>query len=300
MYLTILGSGAALPTGRRRCAAQMLNIGGFKMLIDCAEGTQDRIRQHHIKLQSISTVLISHLHGDHFFGLAGLLSTMHLCGRSEPMTIVAPKGAREVIETTFALTGNHIDYEIEWVEMDFTAGEQRVFENKRCTVDAFPIMHSVPTYGFRISTVLGVENEERGTENAAASLSTLSSPLSTLNSPLTYAYCCDTIYDETMVPHIAGADLLCLECTFANELAELASQRFHLTAGQAGQLARKAGVKQLLLSHISARYKEPEILIEQATEEFEKSLLAADGMRLELNHKGCRVSTQQAVSQQQP
>ena len=109
MYITILGSGAALPTGRRHCSAQMLNIGGFKMLLDCAEGTQDRIRQNHIKLQSISTIIISHLHGDHFFGLAGLLSTMHLCGRTEPITVVAPLGAREVIETTFRLTGNHID-----------------------------------------------------------------------------------------------------------------------------------------------------------------------------------------------
>ena len=296
MYLTILGSGAALPTGRRRCAGQILNIGGFKMLIDCAEGTQDRIRQHHIKLQSISTVLISHLHGDHFFGLAGLLSTMHLCGRSEKMTVVAPKGAREVIETTFELTGNHIDYEIEWVEMEFAAGEQRVFENKRCTVDAFPIMHSVPTYGFRISTELGV----RGAEMSGGDSQPANDNWPMTTNPLTYAYCCDTIYDEAIVPHIAGADLLCLECTFANELAELAEQRFHLTAGQAGQLARKAGVKQLLLSHISARYKEPEILIQQATEEFENSLLAADGMRLELSHKGCKMTVQQTGIQQQP
>lgn len=271
MYLTILGSGAALPTGRRRCSAQLLNIGGFKMLLDCAEGTQDRIRQNHIKLQSISAIVISHLHGDHFFGLAGLLSTMHLCGRTEPITVVAPLGAREVIETTFRLTGNHIDYPLEWVEMDFAEGEQRVFENRRCTVDAFPIMHSVPTYGFRITAIL---------------------PLGEDVASVTYAYCCDTCYLEDIVPHVAGADLLCLECTFANELAELAAQRLHLTAGQAGQLARMAGVKQLLLSHISARYKEPEILLQQASAEYPNSMLAADGMRLELNRKGLRVLSQ--------
>ncbi len=274
MYLTILGSGAALPTGRRHCSAQMLNIGGFKMLLDCAEGTQDRIRQNHIKLQSISTIIISHLHGDHFFGLAGLLSTMHLCGRTEPITVVAPLGAREVIETTFRLTGNHIDYQLDWVEMDFTEGEQRVFENRRCTVDAFPIMHSVPTYGFRIGERLEVKEEWSA------------------DAPLTYAYCCDTCYLEEIVPHVAGANLLCLECTFANELAELAEQRFHLTAGQAGQLARKAVVKQLLLSHISARYKEPEILLQQAMAEHPNSMLATDGMRIELNRKGLRVLSQ--------
>ncbi len=283
IFITILGSGAALPTGRRHCAAQLLNIGGFKMLLDCAEGTQDRIRQNHIKLQSISTIVISHLHGDHFFGLAGLLSTMHLCGRTEPMTVVAPLGAREVIETTFRLTGNHIGFDIEWVEMDFSEGCRRVFENKRCTVEAFPIVHSVPTYGFRITSEVGLRKPELDGATANPELRTL-----------TYVYCCDTVYTEAMLPYIADADLLCLECTFANELAELAETRFHLTAGQAGRLARMAGAKQLLLSHISARYKEPEILLQQAGEEFENSLLAADGMRIELLRNGNRVTMQHA------
>lgn len=260
-FVTVLGSGAALPTGNRRCAAQVVNINGFKLLVDCAEGTQDRIRQNHLKMQSLSTIIVSHLHGDHFFGLPGLLSTMHLCGRTEPMTIVAPKGAREVVETTFELTGNHIDYQIDWVEMDFAEGERRVFENKRCTVDAFPLIHSVPTYGFRITEV------PRGNGR-----------------PRVYTYCCDTVYDEGLLPHISGADLLCLECTFANELAELAATRQHLTAGQAGRLARMAGAKQLLLTHISARYKEPEIIAQQAAEEFEGALVASDGMRVEVSY----------------
>ena len=277
MYLTVLGSGAALPTGRRHCSAQVINFGGFKMLLDCAEGTQDRIRHHHIKLQSISTIVISHLHGDHFFGLAGLLSTMHLCGRTEAITVVAPLGAREVVETTFRLTGNHIDYPIEWVEMDFVEGEQRVFENKYCSVDAFPIVHSVPTYGFRIAT-----RAQNG----------LAVPQPTL----TYAYCCDTAYTEDIVPHITGADMLCLECTFANELSELATQRFHLTAGQAGRLARMAGVGHLLLSHVSARYKEPDILLEQALAEYPNSHLAYDGMYIEFNRNGCRISSQKVES----
>lgn len=259
-YATILGSGAALPTGARHCSAQVLNINGFKLLVDCAEGTQDRIRYNHLRLQSLSTVIISHLHGDHFFGLPGLLSTMHLCGRSEPVTIVAPLGAREVVETTFRLTGNHVDYPVEWIEMDFAEGERRVFANSRCTVDAFPIVHTVPTYGFRITEV------PRG-----------------MNPARVYAYCCDTAYTENILPHVAGANLLCLECTFANDLAELAETRQHLTAGQAGLLARKAGVKQLLLTHISARYKEPEALLQQAREEFPNTILATDGMRVEVS-----------------
>lgn len=261
MFVTILGSGAALPTGHRHCSAQVLNVGGFKLLIDCAEGTQDGIRRNHLKLQSINTIIISHLHGDHFFGLPGLLSTMHLCGRKETVTIAAPKGAREVVETTFALTGNHIGFPIEWTEMDFEEGEQRIFECNRCTVDAFRIVHTVPTYGFRITEV----------------------PRNTTRTPGVYTYCCDTAYDEAIVPHLRGSDVLCVECTFANELADLARERQHLTAGQAGRMAAEAGVHRLLLSHISARYREPEVLYEQAAAEFKNCLVATDGMRVEIN-----------------
>lgn len=273
MFVTILGSGAALPIGARHCSAQVLNINGFKLLIDCAESTQDRIRYNHLKMQSLTTVIISHLHGDHFFGLPGLLSSMHLCGRTEPVTIVAPVGAREVIETTFKLTGNNIAFDIDWREMDFTEGMQRVLENKRCTVDAFPIVHSVPTYGFRITEV------PRGFGKARV-----------------YAYCCDTAYTEAILPYIQGADLLCLECTFANELANLAQERQHLTAGQAGLLARQAGAGSLLLSHISARYREPDILIEQAHEEFENVIVAADNMRVEIKNRGAVVANSSATN----
>ena len=284
MFLTILGSSAALPINSRRCSAQVLNVNGFKLLIDCAEGTQDRIRQYHLRLQSLNTIIISHMHGDHFFGLPGLLSTMHLCGRTEPITIVAPKGAREVVETTFELTGNHVDYPIEWVELDFTEGMQRVFANSRCTVDAFPLVHTVPTYGYRITEV--PRNPYAVEEGRSAA-------------PRVYAYCCDTAYDEKILPYVEGANLLCVECTFANELAELAEQRCHMTAGQAGMLARKAGVKQLLLTHISARYREPEILVQQASEEYGNCILAADGMRVEIRNKPTVPTMQDAVAEQQ-
>jgi len=282
-YLTILGSSAALPISNRRCSAQVLNINGFKLLIDCAEGTQDQIRHYHLRLQSLSTIVISHLHGDHFFGLPGLLSTMHLCGRKELVTIVAPKGAREVVETTFNLTGNHIEFPIDWVEMDFAEGLQRVFENSRCTVDAFPMVHTVPSYGFRITEV--PRNPYAIVEGRGVA-------------PRVYAYCCDTAYDEKMLPYIEGANLLCVECTFANELAELAEQRCHMTAGQAGMLARKAGAKQLLLTHVSARYRDPEILVQQASEEFENCLLAADGMRIEVKAGPVKPMAQEPVKEQ--
>lgn len=263
-----------MPTGRRRCSAQVVNVNGFKLLLDCAEGTQDRIRQHHLKLQSLGTVLISHLHGDHFFGLAPLLSTMHLCGRTEPMTIVAPKGAKEVIETTFALTGNHVGYELNFIEMDFSEGLHRVFEGKRCTVDAFPILHSVPTYGFRITEVPRSSNSSPVLGEVPAGRRG--------SSPRVYTYCCDTAYSEDLVPFMRDSSLLCLECTFADDLADLARERQHLTAGQAARLATLAEPKQLMLTHISARYKEPELLTDQATAHFPNTILATDGQIVEI------------------
>lgn len=283
--ITVLGSGAALPTGHRRCSAQVVNIGGFKLLLDCAEGTQDGIRRCHIKLQSLSTILISHLHGDHFFGLPGLLSTMHLCGRTEPVTVIAPKGAKQVIETTFELTGNHIAYPLEFVEMDFSEGLHRVFEGKRCTVDAFPIVHSVPTYGFRITEVNNVQSSMFCDATQKDDDNPLNTKHLTLNAK-SYAYCCDTVYTEDILPYIQGADMLCLECTFANELETLATERQHLTAGQAGRLATLAGVKQLLLTHISARYKEPQLLLDQATAEFPNCILAEDTLVVEIKKNG--------------
>lgn len=257
--LTILGSGAALPTGQRHCSAQVVNIHGHKALIDCAESTQDRIRHQHIRLQSLGLIFISHMHGDHFFGLPGLLSTMHLCGRTEPIEIVAPVGARAAIEHLFDLTGNHITFPIVWHELDFVEGEQLVYDCSKFSVHAFPLLHSVPTYGFRF--------EQHPVGRMA---------------PLRYAYCCDTAYSPTLLPHISDVDMLCLECTFANEMAELATQRQHLTAAQAAQLAAESNARQLLLTHISARYREPEPLISQATQIFPNTLLAADGLRLEI------------------
>ena len=263
IYISVLGSGAALPINSRRCSAQVVNVHGFKLLLDCAEGTQDQVRNFHVRLQSLSNIFISHLHGDHFFGLPGLLSTMHLCGRTEPVTVVAPVGAREAVETLFDRTGNHHVFDIDWHELDFGEGMRRVFANEYCTVDAFPLVHTVPTYGYRITEVPGI------------------TPLSRV-----YTYCCDTMYDESLVPYMQDSDLLCLECTFADEMAAIAADRRHLTAGQAARLASLAGARHLLLSHISARYRDPKVLFNQASAHYENPLLAFDGMRLGLTSGG--------------
>ena len=259
-FVTVLGSGSALPTGSRHCSGQVVNINGFRFLLDCGEATQTQIRVYHQRLQSIGHIFLTHLHGDHFFGLPGLVSSMHLCGRSEPLDIYAPAGIKIAMETLLAAAGSHIDYEMRYHELDFAEGCQLLFENNRCRIAAFPLVHSVPTYGYVIDEV------PRGA-----------------NPPRRYAYCTDTAYTEAIIPYIEGAHLLCMESTFDDAFASVAAEKLHSTSRQAATIALKAGVKQLMLTHISARFKDPSILLAQAQEVFPNTVLAADGERYEVS-----------------
>lgn len=260
-YTTILGSGAALPTIARHCSGQVVNINGFRMLFDCGENTQTQIRVFHQKMQALSHIFITHLHGDHFFGLPGLVSSMHLCGRTEPIHIYAPEGIAQVLQLILATSGSHIGFEIVYHELNHKEGKELLFENLRCRVSAFPLIHSVPTYGFLI------EEKPRG-KNPARS----------------YAYCSDTGYTEDILPFIHGVNLLCLESTFNKMFTSVANEKLHLTATMAATLAQKAEAKQLLLTHISARIKEPEILLKEAHEIFPNTLIASDGEHFEVHY----------------
>lgn len=259
-YTTILGSGAAVPTLIRHCSAQVVNVNGFRLLLDCGEGTQNQVRAFHQKMQSISLICISHLHGDHFFGLPGLLSTMHLCGRTEPVDIVAPKGLKEILDRMFEYSNSEPDFEIRIHELEGETTEM-VFENKRCRVTAFPLLHSVPTWGYSIDEVPRGNNPQRR-----------------------YVYCSDTAYTESILPMIEGANLLCLECTFADDFASVADAKLHLTASRAAMLAQKGHVGQLLLTHFSARYKTVDPMLQQASSLFPNTLAANDGEIFQVNY----------------
>ena len=260
-YTTILGSGAALPTPARHCSGQVININGFRMLLDCGENTQTQLRIYHQKLQSIGHVFLTHLHGDHFFGLPGLVSTLHLCGRTEPLDVYAPAGVAEAMTLMLQASGSHIDFELRYHELTHTEGMLLLFENVRCRVYAFPLVHSVPTYGYL------VEEMPRGQNPARR-----------------YAYCSDTGYTEDILPYIQGVNLLCMESTFDQAFASVAAEKLHLTAPQAAELALRAGAHHLLLTHISARYKDPELLLNQARAIFPATEVAADGGRYEVGY----------------
>lgn len=258
-FVTVLGSGSALPTGARHCSGQVVNINGFRMLLDCGEATQTQVRIYHQKLQSLGHIFLTHLHGDHFFGLPGLVSSMHLCGRTDPLDIYAPAGVRVAMDTLLAAAGSHIGYEIRYHELTHTEGSLLLMENDRCRVSAFPLWHSVPTYGYVIDEV------PRGG-----------------NPPRRYAYCTDTAYTEAFLPYIQHADLLCVESTFDDAFASIAAEKLHCTSRQAATLALKSGAKQLMLTHISARYKDATPLLSQALEVFPDTVLAADGQCYEV------------------
>lgn len=260
-YTTIMGSGAALPTVARHCSGQVVNINGFRMLFDCGENMQTQLRVYHQRMQAVSQIFITHLHGDHFFGLPGLVSSMHLCGRKEPLDVYAPAGVRAAMELLMQTSGSHLDYELRYHEIVHDEGIELLFENDLCRVSAFPLLHSVPTYGYL------VEEKPRGK-----------------NPVRRYAYCTDTGYTESFLPYIEGVNLLCMESTFNNAFASVATEKLHCTTSMAATLAKKAHVGELLLTHISARFKEPELLLAEAQAVFPNTAMAADGAQHEVRY----------------
>lgn len=295
-FVTILGSGAAIPTHERKCSSQVVNVNGFRMLMDCGEGTQNLLRHNHQKMQAMGIIFISHLHGDHIFGLPGLLSSMHLCGRTDPVHIFAPKGMQRLLNVLLEESGTHLQYELRVTELENTE-PQDIFCNNRCKVTAFPLQHSVPTYGYLFEEVRDRFNLQKDARQRydltpeqcvlikqGADL-TLSDGNVIPNSALTlpthtphrYAYCCDTAYTEDILDTIHGVNLLCMESTFNEAYSAVANEKKHCTAAQSATLARKAQVDKLLLTHFSARYKDIRPLLDEAAQIFPNVIAANDG-----------------------
>lgn len=297
----VLGSGAATPTQTRNCSSQLISVCGTRLLIDCGEGTQNRLRQYHQKFQAIKYVLLSHLHGDHFFGLPGLLSTMHLCGRTEPITVFAPKGCRESMELLFEVSGTKTNYALTICEVDVEV-PTIIHQDRYFHIEAFPLYHSVPTFGYKIveeppllnlrplvRDKYNMSNDDCVKVKAGGDLAMPDGtviPNATLTlprrRPRSYAYCCDTGYSDTIAEAVQGVDLLCMESTFDSTFASIAEERQHCTAAQSASVASAAGAGRLLLTHFSARYREIDPVLEEAKAIFPNTLCAEDGEKYEL------------------
>ncbi|SHG54053.1 ribonuclease Z [Pedobacter caeni] len=299
--VTILGSSSATPVYNRNPSAQLLNCNEKFYLIDCGEGTQQQLIKYGFKASKIDFIFISHLHGDHYFGLIGLLSTMHLNGRIKPIKIFGPAALMEILELQFKHSETILRYPLEFVPI--TADEPRlIFENSDLTVSTIVLNHRIPCTGFvfmekkRLRKVIVEKLEEenipleyypllkRGVDLTLPDGKVLLNLDYTTDSdePRKYAYCSDTLCDGSYFEEIKDCDTLYHEATFLQEMLERANQTHHTTALQAAQTAVKTGAKKLLIGHFSSRYKTLQPLLEEAVQAFENTQLAQEGSTFQI------------------
>jgi ribonuclease Z len=292
----VLGSSSATPAYNRNPSAQLLNINEKYYLVDCGEATQNQLNRFRIRSARIDHIFISHLHGDHYLGLVGLLSTLHLNGRQKPIQVFGPPELKEIIDLQLKVSETILRYPLEFFPTH-TEYPEKIFENNDIEVHTIILNHRIPTTGFlfkekprkrKINTQKmneydvpleyipllknGIDFTDRN-GNVVSNTELTTDP----NPSRSFAYCSDTIYTENFLDQIEGIDLLYHEATFMHDLLERAEETLHTTAKQAAQLAQKAGVKKLMIGHFSARYKELDELLLEARNEFPNTVLAIEG-----------------------
>ncbi len=292
--LKILGSASALPTSNRFPSAQLLNVNERFFLIDCGEGTQMQLRKFKTKILRINNIFISHLHGDHFLGLFGYISTLNLLGRNTDLNIYCPKELHEIINKNSEIFGN-LQFKINFIYHKDTS-PNKIYDDKNVEIFSFKLKHSVPTWGFLFREKQKQPNIKKETiEKYSPTIEQINKLKNgkdiTVNGKLlknneltlppkpqkSYAYCSDTMYFENIIDIIKNVDLLYHEATFTKDLKEKAAERMHSTAEQAAIIAKKANVKKLIIGHFSARYKTTDKLKNEAREIFKNSFTVNDG-----------------------
>lgn len=293
----ILGCGSALPTTRHNASAQVVKIGNKQFLFDCGEGTQLQLRRNHIHFSFINHIFISHLHGDHTFGLIGLISTFGLLGRTAPLHIYADEMLEKVMKPQLDFYCKDIKYPIFFHSIHSTK-HQIIFEDNTVTIEAVLLEHRIPCYGFLVKEkpkrrhLLGdVANfykipayMRQAIKDGADFVSTNGEVIP--NSRLTkeadpsrsYAYCSDTRPVKAVCEHLQGVNLLYHEATFAESEKERAKLTYHSTAREAAEIAREAGAQKLVIGHFSSRYDDERPLLDEAREIFPDTVCAYEGM----------------------
>ena len=300
MQLTILGCYAATPRTITNPTSQLLEINNRMFLIDCGEGTQVQLRKNKIKFSKINQIFISHLHGDHFFGLIGLISTFSLLGRTTDLHVYGPKGIKEIILLQLKLSNSWTNYGLFFHELESDESET-VFEDEKVLVRTIPLKHRVYTNGFLFQEKAGarklnkdaVQNYEidscyyqkikNGKDITLEDGRIISNSELTFDpiQPKSYAFCSDTVYHEAVLPIIENVDVLYHESTFLESEENLAQKTLHSTAKEAARIALKANAKQLILGHYSTRYESINLFKEEAETIFPEVLLAEDGISFE-------------------
>lgn len=293
--LHILGCGSALPTTRHFSTSQVVNIREKLFMIDCGEGAQLQLRKSRLKFSRLNHIFISHLHGDHCFGLPGLISTFGLLGRTADLHIHSPHGLEQLFAPMLKYFCNNLLYKVYFHEFE-TDAPKIIYDDRSVTVTTIPLQHRIPCCGFLFEERKQPDHIIRDMVDAykvpTFELNRIKNgadyitpdgevvPHSRLTRPSAparkFAYCSDTRYLESIIPLIKGVDLLFHEATFAQKDLARAKETFHTTARQAGQIALAAEVKKLVIGHFSARNEDENLLLEEASEVFPHTILAKE------------------------
>ena len=292
-YLTILGFNSAIPTINSSPTAQLLEMEERSFLIDCGEGTQVQLRKAKAKFSRINHIFISHLHGDHCFGLPGLIASFRLLGRETPLHVYGPKGIKKMLETIFTITETHRGFEVVYHELDKDYSE-KIYEDNRVEVYTIPLDHRIYCNGYlfkekpkerhlnmqEISKYKEIEtcdyhNIKAGKDFVLSDGYVLKNEILTTDPApsVSYAFCSDTRYLETVIPVIKNVTVLYHESTFLHDLKEMADYTGHTTALEAASIARKAEVGKLILGHFSNRYGDLTVFTDEARTIFPNTFL---------------------------
>lgn len=298
--INILGCGSATPTARHNPSCQVIDFRDRLFMVDCGEGAQVQMRKMKMKFSRLGHIFISHMHGDHCFGLPGLLSTLSLHEKTGELTVHMPQEGVDVFSRIIEFFCRESTYDIKISPLAPKGGV--IFEDHAITVESFPLYHRVPCMGFifrekpklrhlrgdmvkyfniPVSQLHGIKEgndfvKPDGTVIENARITT------DADKAVSYAYCSDTLFDERVAEAVKGVDTIYHEATYDDDMLEQARQRGHSTARQAGIIARLAGARQLVIGHYSKRYITPDILVKQASEEFANVIAANEGLKIDL------------------
>jgi len=289
----VLGCGSATPSMRHNLSSQVVEMRDKFFMVDCGEGTQLQLRHHRLRFSSINAIFITHLHGDHCFGLLGMISTFGLVGRTAPIHVYAHEALEPMMKSQIALFCPNLGYEVVFHPLD-TSRKATIYDDRSLTVETIPLSHRMPCCGFLFREKPTLPHIDRAacdfygvppsqfmaikegqpfitSEGRTVPPELLTKPA---DSPRSYAYCSDTLYKPDICEQIHGVDLLYHEATYDDSMAKNAQKYFHSTARQAAMIARQAEVKRLMIGHFSARYDDETVLLRQAQEVFPNTILA--------------------------
>lgn len=297
----VLGCGSALPTMRHNPSSQIVELRGKQFMIDCGEGTQLQLRRSKIRFTKLGHVFISHLHGDHCFGLLGMISTFGMLGRTAPLHVYAPGDYGELFAKELEFFCNRVEYEVVFHPIDPSASCV-IYEDRSMTVTTIPLIHKIPCCGFLFSEKPGlphirrdmidmygiptsqINNIKNGIDWTSPDGEVI--PASRLTTPAekarSYAYCSDTRYNPAIADMVKGVNTLYHEATYADIDQIRAEQYYHSTATEAAMTARAAGVGQLIIGHYSQRYQDEDILLAEAQKVFPNTVLATENAQFNI------------------